>query len=75
MVNSLLQSTCYSDKTATKTQIKLRHYLVWEELDSDAMFVKSVFEKQHVFSVAGVVLDHSDHLTLLENFLHLPLQD
>lgn len=39
------------------------------------MFMKSVFKDHHVFSITGIVLDHSNHFTLLEYLLHLLLQE
>lgn len=39
------------------------------------MFMKSVFEDHLVFSITCIVLDHSDHFTLLEYLLHLLLQE
>lgn len=50
-------------------------YLVGDELDSDAMLVKSVLENHHVFCIAGIVLDHSDHLIVLKQLLQFLLQD
>lgn len=39
------------------------------------MFMKSVFKEQHVFSITAIVLNHSNHFTLLEYLLHLLLQE
>lgn len=39
------------------------------------MFMKSVFENHHVFSISGIILDHSNHLTFLEYVCHIPLRD
>lgn len=49
-------------------------YLVGKELDTDAMLIKPVFQSDHVFSTASVVLDDSDHFTILEDLLQIPLQ-
>lgn len=48
---------------------QLQHYLIWEKLDSDAMFIQSVPENHHVFSSAAIVLDHSEHLIIFEQVL------
>ena len=50
-------------------------YLVWEELDGEAVLVKPVPQGQHVLRVAGVVLDHRNHLAVLEYLLHFLLQE
>lgn len=39
------------------------------------MFKKSVFEDDHVFTFTGIVLHHGNHFTLLEDLLHLLLQE
>lgn len=62
-------------KQPTQCGISGKCHLVGRELDSDAMFVKSMLENHHVLCIAGVVLDHSDHLIVLEQLLQFLLQE
>lgn len=62
-------------KQLTQSNIIEKCYLVGHELDSDAMLVKSMLENQHVLCIAGVVLDHGDHLIVLEQLFQILLQD
>lgn len=55
--------------------MSVKRYLVGEELDKDAMLLKSVLENHHVFCIAGTVLDYSNHLMVLEHLLQILLQD
>lgn len=48
-------------------------YLVRKKSDSDVMLSKSVLQQHHVFCIGGIVLEHSNHLTLIEDCLQVYL--
>lgn len=49
------------------------HYLVGEKFYGDVMFSKPVLQQQHVLSIGGIVLEHSNHLTLTKDRLQVSL--